>query len=218
MSAIRLEGVLPPRDGEWEAPLTLEVPEGACLVIRTSVGRATALLRMCAGLEAPWAGRASVLGQPLAELPRAAARATRRFLGVALRPDGLMSNLTLRQNLVVPLVYTGLARRRDAEAIADDTLTTFGVGSWADERPHDVPLEIRERAVVARAAARKPRLMLLEDPLTALPMDEAEWILDLSRSRTETLLITTHRADSPAHRLADRAAVWDETGFHLAAQ
>ena len=83
-----------------------------------------------------------------------------------------------------------------------------------DERPADVPPDARQRAVIARAIARDPELLLLENPIWALDTDEASELLALCRTRARTVLIAIHRRDETVARAADHSALWDDTGLH----
>ena len=143
-------------------------------------------------------------------------REGRRFrgqLGVGLLPHGLISNQTLRMNVIVPLVYGGVLPLDEATARADEALAECGVAAWALERPADVPADVRQRAVIARAVARAPKLLLLEDPLFALHHDEVPALLAVCRRRAPTTLVVSHRADSALYELADAVAIFDDRGF-----
>ena len=114
-AALSLSRVLPAAAvAEWTTPLTLEVPDGSFYVMRTTSARSYALFRLCVGLTSPGEGRVHVLGTEPATLGRRGAQVFRRALGVGLLPHGLISNLTLRLNVVVPLVYGGLYRPVEA--------------------------------------------------------------------------------------------------------
>ena len=215
-AAVRLDAVLPaaPR-GAWDAPLSLAVPEGAFFVLQAAPARAGALLRICLGLAAAGAGTVEVLGANPGALDRRASQRFRRALGSGLVPHGLISNLTLRMNVIVPLVYGGLALPADAARRADDALAACGAQRWAHERPADVPPDARQRAVVARAIAREPQLLLLEDPVWSVDADVAAGLLALCRAHARTVLVTTPRRDAAVVRAADHSASWDDAGFRM---
>jgi energy-coupling factor transporter ATP-binding protein EcfA2 len=96
---------------------------------------------------------------------------------------------------------------------AADALDECGALPWADLRPGDVPPDVRQRAAVARAVARRPRLLLLEDPVYTVPPDGARELLAACRRAARTVVAATHRRDSLVLEFADTAARWDAFGF-----
>lgn len=214
--AIRLQEVLPPPSfGEWPRPLDLEVPAGAFCVVGAPPSAGAALLRLCVGLVEPSFGRVEVLGIEPSRLDRRRAYQFRRRLGVALLPGGLVSNLTLRMNLVVPLLYSGAAELEQANQRATEALAEFGIQEWGNSRPADVPLDVRKKAVLARAVIRDPELLLLEDPGEYLRPARVQWFLSRCRRAGCTALITTAERDQVLFDCADLAAYWEEQGLRL---
>ena len=214
-SALSLKDVLPAvPDAQWAVPLTLDVPEGAFYVMRTTSARSYALFRLCVGLTLPGQGHVQVLGAEPAVLGRRGVQLFRRALGVGLLPHGLISNLTLRLNVVVPLVYGGLFPPVEAARRAEDALTLCGLSAWANDRPADAPPDARQRAVIARAIARDPDLLLLEDPVWSIDSGEADALMSLCRARARTVIIATHRRDDVLARYADHAVLWDADGLN----
>lgn len=197
-------------DVEWgpaPAPLDLEVPAGAFHIVETAPARLGPLVRVCLGLRAPLAGTVQVLGQPLGQLCRGDFQRLRRRMGVGLRPGGLTSNLTIRMNVVTPLLYGG-ADAPDPTLRADEVLEECGLTPWADRRPDDVPPDVRQGAVVARAIARRPELLVLEDPLSAVDAAQAERLLRVCRDSADTILVATRRASGALRQVADLRTVW----------
>ena len=215
-AAVRFDAVLPQAPhGAWDAPLSFEVPEGAFYLMQASPAKSGALLRLCLGMATARAGDVEVLGAHPARLDRRASQLFRRAVGTALVPHGLISNLTLRMNVVVPLVYGGLALPDEAARRADAAMAACGLSRWADDRPADVPPDARQRAVVARAIARDPQLLLLEDPVWSVDTDDAAGLLSLCRTRARTVLVALPRRDAVLSRLADHSASWDDAGFRM---
>ena len=158
-----------------------------------------------------------VEGLEPARLSREAVRDLRRGLGCALEPDGLVANLTLRMNLIVPLVFATRMAFEEAAARADDMLSVTHLTMWADVRPASLPLEVRQTATLARALAPRRPLLLLENPLASADNKETRRLLSLSRAQSETLLVVTHRYDSVLNEFADAVWEWDDDGFRMAA-
>ena len=216
--ALRFDEVLPGvYDPEWTQPLSVDIPHGLLFVIRTTPLRSAAFFRLCLGLMGAGQGTVEVLGTDPGTLDRAAGRAFRRQLGVALLPDGLLSNLSLRMNLVVPMVYSGAATVREAHRAADDILAAVGLLMWAQHRPAAVPPDVREQAVIARAIVSSPKLVLLEDPFSAIKSRDVASLLGQCRERADTIVIATHRRNEALYRYADVTAFWDEQGFRTEA-
>ena len=204
---------------EWTEPITIEVSDGAWVVVRTTPMRSGALLRLCVGLDEPaLPGFIELLGERPGLLARDAAFAFRRALGVALQPDGLVSNLTLLRNLVVPLVYSGQRSPDDADRRARTVLDALSLLEWADARQSDLAPDIRQVAALARALAPEPRLLLLEDPLNAVRSRQAMEVLHYCKRQVPTALVTTFRRSDALYDVADALMLWDARGFVAATE
>jgi phospholipid/cholesterol/gamma-HCH transport system ATP-binding protein len=213
-TAIRMTGVVPRVfDPEWTAPLDVEIPEGSFQVIRTTPLRSAPFFRLCVGLFSAGRGDVEVLGKDPADMPRRDTRNFRRTLGVAMVPDGLISNLSLRMNIVVPLVYNGSADVNEASKLADAALGECGLRNWANNRPASVPPDVRQQAVIARAIAHRPRLLLLEDPFSSVKSRDAAMLAGVCRNSARTVVIATHRRNEALYQFADRTAFWDDRGY-----
>lgn len=200
----------------WPGPISFEVPEGAFCVVRTSIALSTQLTRLCIGLREPDAGRVEVLGIQPGTLDRWESQVFRRRLGVGFNePAGLVSNLTLRMNLIVPLLYSGAAEMEEASARADEALSECGLSEWAGARPADLPPDVRREAVVARAIVRDPELLLLEEPVGPLRDDRASWLLSRCRERARTGILTTTERESIIYEFADIIMLLDEQGLEI---
>lgn len=215
---VRFAGAVPAAPNpEWREPLDLAVARGEWLVVRTTPLRSAELLRMVAGLrdvratgpQAP----VQVLGADPGALPRRQTLAFRRRLGVALQPDGLVSNLPLRVNLVVPLVYSGAMATRAAQLRAAEVLAMLDILEYADLRPASLPDDVRQIAVLARALAPMPELLLIEDPLSSVKSRDAERAVRILRREVPTAIVTTFRRNEALYAAADRLATWDSRGF-----
>ncbi len=201
----------------WAQPVSFHVERGQTHLIRTHSGLSAPLFRLCLGFSEPSGGNVTVSGLTPATLSRFAVREFRRGLGCALEPDGLVANLSLKMNLVVPLVFaTGLAYD-DAVARAESMLQIMHLTMWADVRPASTPAEVRQTAALARALAPRPPVLLLENPLQSVDTKETRRLLSLCRVQSETLLIATHRKDGILHEFADAVWEWDDEGFRVAA-
>jgi NitT/TauT family transport system ATP-binding protein len=130
---------------------SLEAGEAAALVGPPGCGK-TRLLRLAAGLDRPEEGERHV----------AASRSSFVF-----QSGGLVRNITVEENLLLPLYYLGLgypaARKRAVAALED-----FGLSAVADQRPGELLNETRLLAQFARAAALDSDLLFLDEPFSQL--------------------------------------------------
>lgn len=163
-------------------PLTFDVPGHTAASIVGSEASGVGLLgRYALALEAPPAGRVLVLGEDPAHLPRRALLAFRRRVGYLPAGDGLLQNLSLYDNVALPLRFgTALAEREIAGRIAV-ALTMVGVAAAAPLRPAQANEEQRRRAALARALAFDPELVILEQPFDGLTARTAAELLELAR-------------------------------------
>jgi len=201
----------------WADPVTFQVPRGTAHVIRTKSAFSSPLLRLCLGFSEPREGRVVVQGREPSALNRQEVRDLRRQMGCILDPDGLVANMTVQMNLVVPLVFaTGLSLE-EASKRADGFLDVMHLAIWRDVRPAGLPAEVRQTVALARALCPQPALVLLENPLASVEQRETRRLMSFCRVQSETILITTLRKDGVLHEFAD--AVWelDEDGFRQAA-
>ena len=153
----------------WPKPVSFLLRRGALILIKTKSAYSAPLLRMCLGFSEPSNGRVLVNGQAPAELGRNEVRDFRRGIGSLLDPDGLVSNLTVRMNVIVPLVYATGLDFNEAVVRADQTLDVMHLTMWADQRPAGLPAEIRQTAALARALASRP----VDDRLPRRPVPAA---------------------------------------------
>ena len=218
-AAIRFQGVLPPPPGEgWPGPVSFEIPQGAFALFATTPAISLNLIRLLVGLREPVEGVVEVLDRRPGHLSRWDTQTFRRRLGVGFdEPAGLVSNLTLRMNLVVPMLYSGLAGMAEAHRRAAEVIDACGLQRWADRRPADAPPEIRREAVVARAAVRDPELLVLEEPVAGLRAARAGRLLALCRERARTVIVTTAERDGVQFEHADSVILLDDAGIEAGA-
>ncbi|MBI4230248.1 MAG: ATP-binding cassette domain-containing protein [Planctomycetes bacterium] len=141
--------------------VTLEVPQGGAVGIVGSDGSGkTCLLRLACGLLAPTGGRVDLLGTRLPATPRVL-RAVQSRVGYFPQDGGLLSNLTLRDNVLLPLRYHG--RLDDGARDSVRRLTDrMDLAPHLDRIPADVPIGARRRAALVRALAPRPALLLAD--------------------------------------------------------
>ena len=196
----------------WGVPLSLRVATGQFFTLVTSPTQAAALFRFLLGLDRPGCGTVQVLGEDPSSLRREPLRRFRRRVGSCLLPDGLLANITLRANVALPLVFGDGHSNHQSLEQADQILSHFGLGRWADRRPSDLAPDTRQVASLARAVAARPALLLLHDPLTSVSNSDAVHLLTLARDYAETVVAAVHGEDEAVCMMADGCAVWSTQG------
>jgi heme ABC exporter ATP-binding subunit CcmA len=162
----------------------------------------TTLLRILAGLMRPSAGEVRLLGQPLV----AGAAQARRAIGLLSHQSLLYDDLTLAENLTFVARLYGLARPAD---VARAALATAGLAGRADDTPRRLSRGLLQRAAIARALLHRPRVLLLDEPFTALDAGSADRLRDTLAARQAEglgLVIVTHHL-AEVWEVATRIAV-----------
>jgi putative ABC transport system ATP-binding protein len=187
------------------ADVSLDVPAGQFLAIAgpSGSGKST-LLGLIAGLDRPTAGRIEVAGVPISTLDEdALARFRLDHVGYVFQSFHLFPTLTAEENVAVPLELGG-----DADAIPRARALLAEVG--LADRAHHYPVQLsggeQQRVAVARALARRPPLLLADEPTGNLDSATGKQIIELlvgaNRRLGRTLVLVTHDAALAAH--ADR--------------
>jgi putative spermidine/putrescine transport system ATP-binding protein len=143
--------------------IEIELGEGEFLSLLgpSGCGKTTAL-RLVAGFDRPDAGRSVVDGKDITNISP-----NKRDMGMVFQAYSLFPNMTARQN-----VEYGLRIRRkdksDRRKRVSDLLELVGLGHAADRYPHQLSGGMQQRVALARALAIEPRVLLLDEPLSAL--------------------------------------------------
>ncbi len=190
--------------------LTLKVDDGEVVVVLgpSGAGKST-LLRVLAGIEAPSAGQALVLGQDMARLSharRAALRARRLGLVDQHHERALPAALDCRSAVGLPLALRG-ATTTERQRRADQLLERVGLADRGAARPHELSGGERQRVALCAALAHRPGLLLADEPGGELDATNAaqvyDLIADLAREERATVVLVSH--DVTATRIADRS-------------
>jgi putative ABC transport system ATP-binding protein len=183
--------------------LRIEPGEFVAVLGPSGSGKST-LLALMAGLDRPTEGEVLLDGRPIQDLSEdALARVRRRHIGFVFQSFQLLSNLTARENVRLPLE---MLDRADAWPRADALLEAVGLG----ERGHHYPSQLsggeQQRVALARAFAPDPPLLLADEPTGNLDSATGARVLDLlaelRASAGTTMVLVTHDPAVAAH--ADR--------------
>lgn len=189
-----------PDGGEREVlrGIDLEVAAGEIVAILgpSGCGKST-LLRIAGGLDRPTTGEVTIGDTPVAPFDVRTA--------VGFQEPRLLPWRSIERNVAL-----GLPRgtdRREGRAHVARLLELVGLADFAGHRPHEVSGGMAQRASLARALARNPEVLLLDEPFGALDaltrLKMQDLLLDVHRAEPTTVLLVTHDVDE-ALQLADR--------------
>ncbi|MGQ0651144.1 MAG: ABC transporter ATP-binding protein [Betaproteobacteria bacterium] len=185
--------------------ISLEVAEGEllCLLGPSGCGKSTTL-RIVAGFEAPDGGEVRLAGRDIAPVPP-----QKRDIGMVFQSYALFPHLTVEENVGFGLRMRGRPREGIASAVAE-ALRLVRLEGVGGRLPRQISGGQQQRVALARAIAIRPRLLLLDEPLSNLDArlrDEMrEEIKRVQRSVGITTVFVTHDQHE-ALALADRVAV-----------
>ncbi|WP_328912353.1 MULTISPECIES: ABC transporter ATP-binding protein [unclassified Streptomyces] len=183
--------------------LTAHPGELLALLGPSGCGKTTAL-RVLAGFESPDAGGVLVDGEDVTSVP-----AHRRGAGMVFQSYSLFPHLTAAENVAFGLRMRG-AGRAERHGRAGELLELVGLSQLADRYPHQMSGGQQQRVALARALALRPRVLLLDEPLSALDakvrLTLREEIRRLQQDLGITTLFVTHDQEE-ALSMADRVAV-----------
>jgi ABC-type transporter Mla maintaining outer membrane lipid asymmetry ATPase subunit MlaF len=202
--ALRFRDVRAPVHGDvMGGPWSIEVEQGSFVAVVAAPSVAETVMDLCVGEAEPTSGTVSVLGEQPAALSRSGRYALLRRMGVAFQREGLVSNLTLEANLVVPLVFASGLPPTEARARSRSAMADLGLAAHAGRRPAELTREARIVAALARAALRRPELLILEQLTAGLPDALAERSLRWCRERCTTMLVLVPGPIGHLDRLID---------------
>jgi ribose transport system ATP-binding protein len=179
--------------------VTLTVAEGGvhALLGENGAGKST-VVKLLAGLMRPDAGALRVLGKEATIGSPAESR--RLGIATAFQEITLVKDLTVAQNLLLPeeptnaLGLVGRKRSLDRALEIFARLDIRGVDPRDEVRVLDLP--VRQKLEIAKAVSRNPRILLLDEPTSALSRDDVEWlgrIIARLRAEGATIVFITHR-------------------------
>jgi putrescine transport system ATP-binding protein len=186
-----------------DVSLAVEAGEFFALLGASGCGK-TSLLRIIAGFEAPDRGRVIIAGKDMTGVPP-----HRRPVNMMFQSYALFPHMTVAENIAFGLVQQRLAKP-DIDARVAEMLRLVQLDGLAARRPDQLSGGQKQRVALARALARRPAILLLDEPLAALDKnlrDETQSELVALQDRLKTTFIVVTHDQREAIILSQRLAV-----------
>jgi putrescine transport system ATP-binding protein len=160
-----------------------------CLLGASGCGKTT-LLRMLAGFERPTAGRIYIDGVDMTAIPPYERPVNMMFQSYAIFP-----HMSVEQNVAFGLRQEGVAKVETARRVGE-MLELVKLGQFAKRKPHQLSGGQRQRVALARSLVKKPKLLLLDEPLAALDKKLREHtqfeLINIQETLGVTFIVVTH--------------------------
>jgi len=191
--------------------VSLDVQPQERLVImgQSGSGKST-ILRLILGILRPNAGSIFFKQFEINQLNRRKLQQVRQHIGMVYQYSALLSSLSVRENVALPLQELTDKSQSEIERIVDEKLELVGMQDTKDLLPDELSGGMRKRVALARGLVLQPELILLDepsaglDPVIASVVDEL--IISLTEKSKVTSIIVTHEMES-AFRIATRMAM-----------
>ncbi|BCM25024.1 ABC transporter ATP-binding protein [Methyloradius palustris] len=210
---LRVEGITKVYDGSVKAvdniSLTVSTGEIFALLGGSGCGKST-LLRMLAGFETPTNGKIFLAGKDITNLPP-----YKRPINMMFQSYALFPHLTVWENIAFGLRRDDMAKEDIAERV-ESMLSLVQLEKFAKRKPHQLSGGQQQRVALARSLAKRPKLLLLDEPLGALDKKLREKtqleLVNIIEEVGVTCVLVTHDQEE-AMTMASRIAVMSEGSF-----
>lgn len=183
--------------------INLEIAQGEFITIMGPSGAGKSTLLSIIGLyDSGFEGEFHLLGQAVHKLPqKQRAELNRQHVGFVFQQYHLLDDLTVQENLDVPLSYRNV-RKSERESAVADALDRFGIVGKKDLFPSQLSGGQQQLVGIARAIIAKPRLLLADEPTGNLHSDQAAEIMKLFKRLNQegmTIIQVTHSEANAAY-------------------
>ncbi len=175
--------------------ISLDIKPGELVYITGPSGSGkTSLLKLLIGIEQPTAGELKVLGHRMEKISPGELKKLRRAIGPVFQEFKLIQGRTALENVMMGMRFLGLPPKT-IRTDAQEALIKVGLGHKLHTRVEKLSWGEAQRVAIARAVARKPSLILADEPTGNLDHDNAMNILQILKSfldKNTTVVVTTH--------------------------
>ena len=169
-------------------------PGEKVVVIGPSGSGKSTFLRCLNLLEIPTKGSITFDGTEITD-PKVDIDRIRRQMGMVFQHFNLFPNMTIRKNITLAPVQTGLMKQAQADQQAMELLRRVGLEDKADSYPNQLSGGQKQRIAIVRALAMKPKLMLFDEPTSALDPEMVGEVLEVMKELADegmTMVVVTH--------------------------
>ncbi|HSL72387.1 MAG TPA: ABC transporter ATP-binding protein, partial [Longimicrobiales bacterium] len=176
--------------------VTVDVADGEFVTVMgpSGAGKST-LLGIVGMLDGAWSGEYFFLDQPVHKLSlKQRAELNKKYIGFVFQQYHLLDNLTVYENLEIPLSYRNISRK-EREAVVADVLDRFNIVGKKDLFPSQLSGGQQQLVAVARAVIANPKLILADEPTGNLHSAQGREIMELFKKLNEqgtTIIQVTH--------------------------
>jgi len=183
--------------------ISADVAKGEFVTIMgpSGAGKST-LLSILGMLDGDWRGEYYLFDDPVhAMKPRARIELNKRYIGFVFQQYHLLDDLTVYENLEIPLSYRNV-KRKEREAVVADTLDRFQIVGKKDLYPSQLSGGQQQLVAVARAIIAEPAMILADEPTGSLHSSQGRMIMDLLKQLNRegtTIIQVTHNEEYAAY-------------------
>ncbi len=186
-------------------------PGEKVVIIGPSGSGKSTFLRCLNLLETPTGGTITFQGQEITG-PKVDIDKVREQMGMVFQHFNLFPNMTIRKNITLAPVRTGLMKQAEADEAAVALLHRVGLEEKADAYPNQLSGGQKQRVAIVRALAMKPKVMLFDEPTSALDPEMVGEVLDVMKELARegmTMVVVTHEMGF-AREVGSRMLFMDE--------
>ena len=169
-------------------------PGEKVVIIGPSGSGKSTFLRCLNLLETPTAGTITFEGTDITD-PKTDINAVRQQMGMVFQHFNLFPNMTIRKNITLAPVQTGLMKQAEADELALQLLRRVGLEEKAAAYPNQLSGGQKQRIAIVRALAMKPKVMLFDEPTSALDPEMVGEVLEVMKQLADegmTMVVVTH--------------------------
>ncbi len=174
--------------------LDIEAGDFVTIMGPSGAGKST-LLSIMGMLDGDWRGEFWLMNEPVHAIkPRARIELNKAYIGFVFQQYHLLDDLTVYENLEIPLSYRNV-KRKERQAIVADSLDRFQIVGKKDLYPTQLSGGQQQLVAVARAVIAEPRVILADEPTGSLHSSQGRMIMDLLKELNEegtTIIQVTH--------------------------